>query len=106
MSRPKDNPFVIPVFSSESQEARWLDAHKRQVEREIERRIQEGRTLTLKQALAASRKKTAVKPFIILVARREWTTMRKLASAKGLTCQAYLAALVLKALRSEARRSG
>lgn len=104
MNRLKDVRLVIPVFSSEAEEAHWLDAHKRQVEREIEHRIEAGRTLTLKQSLAGSRKKTAARPITIRVARQELTTAQRLATAKGITCQAYLAMLLQQALRSEARK--
>ena len=102
--RLKDIRLVIPAFSSEAQEARWLDSHKRRVEHEIERRIQEGRTLTLKQSLARSRQKNGAKPVTIRVASPALTIARRLAAAKGITCQAYLAMLLQQALRKEARR--
>lgn len=103
-SRLKDTQLLIPVFSSEAAEARWLDRHKRQVEREIERRIQEGRTLTLKHFLATSRKNANAEPVTILVASQELTLARRLAAAKGISYQAYLAVVLQQALRREARR--
>ena len=103
-SRLKDIGLAIPVFSSEAEEARWLDSHRRRVEREIERRIREGRTLTLKQSLVRSRQKNGAKSVTITVASPELTVARRLAAAKGITCQAYLALLLQQALRKEARR--
>ncbi len=54
--------LVIPAFASEAAEAEWLDRHKDIIEREMEKRIKAGSTLTLREAMEKVRRRTPLKP--------------------------------------------
>src|SRR6266566_838589 len=51
----KEKKTIIPKFTSEAQDARWHDRHKRELESAVERRIKEGSTLTLRQAVTRAK---------------------------------------------------
>lgn len=44
--------LIIPAFKTEAEETDWLYRHRRQLEAETIRRIKEGSTFTLKEAMA------------------------------------------------------
>ena len=75
----KKKPLTVPKFASESEDARWHDRHKRSLEATMERRIKEGSTLTLRQAVARAK----LRPVTIRLATDDIDIARELAAALG-----------------------
>ncbi len=95
---PKRKELIIPKFTSESEDARWHDRHKRKLESAMERRIKAGSTLTLQQAVARAK----LRPVTIRLATEDIDTARGLAAQKGIGYQTYIKLLLREALRREA----
>lgn len=94
---PKNKKLSIPTFTSETEDARWHDRHKLQLESAMERRIKEGSTLTLRQAMARAK----LRPVTIRLATEDIDTARELAAQKGIGYQTYIKLLLREALRRE-----
>lgn len=90
----------IPRFATEAEEARWHDRHKRQLESAMERRLKEGSTLTLGQAVAQAK----LRPITIRLATADIEAARGLAARKGMGYQTYIKLLLREALEREANR--
>ena len=73
---PKNKKLTIPKFTSESEDARWHDRHRLQLESAMARRIKEGSTLTLREAMARAK----LRPVTIRLAAEDIDTARKLAA--------------------------
>jgi predicted DNA binding CopG/RHH family protein len=89
--------LIVPKFVSEAEDARWHHRHRRTLETALERRIQEGSTLTLQQA--AARAKT--RPITLRLATADIDTARGIAAEKGIGYQTYIKMLLRDALRRE-----
>ncbi|HMD86624.1 MAG TPA: hypothetical protein VKO18_18205 [Terriglobia bacterium] len=89
--------LIIPKFSSEAEDARWHQRHRRTLELALERRIQQGSTLTLQQA--AARAKT--RPVTLRLPTADIDTARGIAAEKGIGYQTYIKMLLRDALRRE-----
>ena len=96
----KAKKLIIPKFASEAQEARWHDRHKGQIELAIERRINEGSSLTLRQASTRSK----LRPVTIRLATEDIQAARDLAARKGVGYQTYIKLLLREALQRDAGR--
>lgn len=92
--------LAIPKFTSEAEDARWHDRHKRELESAMDRRIKEGSTLTLQQAVARAK----LRPVTIRLATEDIDTARGLAAQKGIGYQTYIKLLLREALQREAGR--
>lgn len=91
---------TIPKFTSEAEDAQWHDRHKRQLESATERRIKDGGTMTLRQAVARAK----LRPVTIRLATEDIDTARGLAAGKGIGYQTYIKLLLREALQREAGR--
>jgi len=89
--------LIVPKFSSEAEDATWHQRHRRSLESTLERRIQEGSTLTLQQA--AVRAKT--RPVTLRLASADIDAARGIAAEKGIGYQTYIKMLLRDALRRE-----
>lgn len=96
----KKKKLIIPKFGSESEDARWHDRHKRQLESAMGRRIKEGPTLTLRQVVARAK----LRPVTIRLPIEDIDTARELAAQKGTGYQTYIKLLLREALQREAGR--
>ena len=95
--------LVIPAFASEAEEARWLDRHKKLIEREIERRIREGTGLSFQEAAEIARRRTPLKPVTIRMHSEDLAAARSLAASRGIGYQTYIKLLLREALQREAK---
>ena len=93
----KKRKLIIPKFGSEAEDARWHDRHKRKLESAMERRIKEGSTLTLGQAVAGAK----LRPVTIRLATEDIDTARGLAAQRGIGYQTYIKMLLREALERE-----
>lgn len=91
--------LVIPKFGSEAEEAKWYQRHRRTIESAMERRIQEGSTLTLQQAAARAR----TRPVTLRLPTADIDMARGIAAEKGIGYQTYIKMLLREALRRESR---
>ncbi len=57
--------IVIPAFRSEAEDAAWHQTHKRELEREMARRLKEGTTVAATEAAARTRAKRSLRPITI-----------------------------------------
>ena len=90
--------LIIPKFASEAGDARWHDRHKRELESAMQRRIQEGSALTLRQPVTRGK----LRPVTIRLATDDIDTARGLAAQKGIGYQTYIKLLLREALQREA----
>jgi predicted DNA binding CopG/RHH family protein len=90
--------LIIPRFSSEAEDARWHDRHRRKIESVVAQRIQEGSTLTVRQAGARAR----TRPVTIRLAIQDMDKARGLAAQKGIGYQTFIKMLLHEALGREA----
>jgi len=90
--------LIIPKFASEAEDARWHDRCRRKVESVVAHRIQEGSTLTMRQAAA----RASTRPVTMRLAIQDIDTARGLAAQKGIGYQTYIKMLLREALRREA----
>lgn len=93
----KKKKWIIPKFGSEAEDRRWHDRHKRKLEAALERRIKEGSTFTLQQAVARAK----LRPVTIRLATGDIDTARGLAARKGIGYQTYIKMLLREALERE-----
>jgi predicted DNA binding CopG/RHH family protein len=93
----KKKGLVIPRFEAESDDARWHDRHKRQLEAAMEKRLKEGSTLTGRQAAARAK----LRPVTIRLPTQDIDAARELAAEKGIGYQTYIKILLREALRRE-----
>ncbi len=89
--------LIVPKFTSEVEDARWHDRHRRKVESAVADRIREGSVLTLRQAAARAR----TQPVTIRLAIQDMDKARELAEQKGIGYQTYIKMLLHEALRRE-----
>jgi predicted DNA binding CopG/RHH family protein len=89
------NQLVIPKFSSEAEEATWLDTHRPEIEAEIRRRIKKKEPLTLGNLL---REGKPSQPVTLRVSQDDLETARRLAARRGLGYQTYIKMLLRNAL--------
>ena len=89
--------LIVPKFSSETDDAKWHQNHRRTLESALERRIQEGSTLTLQQAAA----RTRTRPVTLRLPAEDIDTARGIAAQKGIGYQTYIKMLLREALRRE-----
>ena len=94
--------LIIPAFSSEAEDAAWHDAHRKELEKEMKRRIKEGTTLSLAQALKRAKRKP-LRRVTIQLAPEEINAARKLAAHQGIGYQAYIKFLLSETLRQRMR---
>ncbi len=90
--------LIVPRFTSEAEDARWHDRHKRKLELAMERRVKEGSTLSLREAVARAK----LRPVSIRLATEDIDAARRLAAQKGIRYQTYIKLLLREALRREA----
>jgi len=90
--------LTIPKFTSEAEDANWHDRHRRKLEGAVERRVLEGSTLTLRQAVARAK----TRPVTLRLAATDIDTVRAIAAQKGIGYQTYVKMLLHEALRREA----
>jgi hypothetical protein len=74
----KKNP-IVPSFTSEAEDARWHQRHRRMLETALERRIQENSTLTMQQAAARAK----ARPVTLRLATADIDTAGAMAAKKG-----------------------
>jgi len=98
MSRKRK--LIIPKFSSEAEDARWHQRHKRRLESEMQRRVHEGTELTLRATAA----RVKLRPVTIRLATKDIATARSLAASKGIGYQTYIKLLLRDALDRETGR--
>ena len=96
----KERKTIIPKFTSEAQDARWHDRHKRELESAVERRVKEGSTVTLRQAVARAK----LRAVTIRLATEDIDRARGLAAQKGIRYQTYIKILLREALQREAAK--
>jgi predicted DNA binding CopG/RHH family protein len=89
--------LIVPKFSSEAEDARWHHRHRRTLESALERRIEEGSTLTAKQAAARLR----TRPVTLRLPTADIDMARGIAAEKGIGYQTYIKMLLREALRRE-----
>lgn len=94
----KNKKLIIPKFTSEAEDARWHNRHRLELELAMERRIKEGSTLTLRQAVARAKLRSVT----IRLATEDIDTARELAAQKGVGYQTYIKLLLREALKREA----
>jgi len=92
--------LIIPKFSSEAEDARWHQRHRRALESALERRIQEGSTLTTQQAAVRAR----TRPVTLRLSTADIDTARGIAAEKGIGYQTYIKMVLRDALRREAAK--
>ncbi len=92
--------LIIPKFTSEREDARWHDRHRRQLEAAFLERVKAGDGLTLKEALA----RIKLRPVTIRLANEDIEAARKLAARKGIGYQTYIKLLLREALERESKR--
>jgi predicted DNA binding CopG/RHH family protein len=90
--------LLIPRFTSEAEDAKWHQGNRPALERAAERRILEGSTLTLQQAVARAR----TRPVTLRLAATDIDMARAMATQKGIGYQTYVKMLLHEALRREA----
>jgi len=90
--------LIIPRFTSEAEDAKWHQRHRRALERAAERRIREGSALTLRQAAARAR----TRPVTLRLSAGDLDMARAMAAQKGIGYQTYVKMLLHEALRREA----
>ena|SRR5438034_10672130 len=96
----KEKKTIIPKFTSEAQDAQWHDRHKRELESAMERRLKEGSTLTLRQAVSRAK----LRAVTIRLATEDIDRARGLAARKGIGYQTYIKLLLREALEREAAK--
>jgi predicted DNA binding CopG/RHH family protein len=103
----KKHRMVIPKFPSLKQEADWIDANRKKLEADISRRLRIGDTQTLADVLgkSASTETAKLKAVTIQMLSGDLDLLRRLATKKGLTYQAFVNALLRDALHRETRKS-
>lgn len=89
--------LIVPKFSSEADDAKWHQRHRRTLESALERRIQEGSTITLQQAVGRAR----TRPVTLRLPTEDIDTARGIAAQKGIGYQTYIKMLLRDALRRE-----
>jgi predicted DNA binding CopG/RHH family protein len=90
--------LTVPKFASEAEDAKWHQQNRRALESAMERRIMEGATLTLQQAVARAK----TRPVTLRLAATDIDTARAIAAQKGIGYQTYVKMLLHEALRREA----
>jgi predicted DNA binding CopG/RHH family protein len=96
--------LVIPTFPSEAQDAAWHQTHKRQLEREMERRLKEGTTLTVKEPVAGARTKRSLRPITIRLPVEDIAAAQELAARNGIGYQTFIRILLREALERQEKR--
>ncbi|MGO8791508.1 MAG: hypothetical protein ACLQVL_29530 [Terriglobia bacterium] len=89
--------LIVPKFNSEAEDAQWHQRHRRTLESAVERRIQEGSTLTIQQVVARAK----TRPVTLRLATEDIDTARGIAAEKGIGYQTYIRMLLRDALRRE-----
>jgi predicted DNA binding CopG/RHH family protein len=89
--------LIVPKFSSEAEDAKWHQRHRRSLESALERRIQEDSTLTMQQAHVRAK----TRPVTLRLASADIDTARGIAAEKGIGYQTYIKMLLRDALRRE-----
>jgi predicted DNA binding CopG/RHH family protein len=89
--------LTVPQFNSEAEDAKWHQRHRRTLESAVERRIQEGSTLTMQQAAARAR----TRPVTLRLPTADIDAARGIAAEKGIGYQTYIKMLLREALRRE-----
>ena len=92
--------MTIPKFTSEAEDSRWHQKHKRRLESEMGRRIQDGTALSLREAVSRIKSR----PVTIRLATDDIAAARSLAARKGIGYQTYIKMLLREALQREAGR--
>lgn len=105
MAKKTAKRLVIPTFPSEEQDAAWHEGHKRQLEAEMVRRIREGTTLTLDQAMARAKARPPLRSVTIRLPLDDIDAARELAAEKGIGYQTYMRILLREALGRKTKRS-
>jgi predicted DNA binding CopG/RHH family protein len=96
----KEKKTIIPKFTSEAQDVRWHERHRRELESAVERRIKEGSTLALREAVARAK----LRAVTIRLATEDIDRARGLAAQKGIGYQTYIKMLLREALQREAAK--
>lgn len=89
--------LIVPKFSSETDDAKWHQNHRRKLESAFEHRIHDGSTVTLRQAAARAR----TRPVTLRLPTEDIDTARGIAAQKGIGYQTYIKMLLREALRRE-----
>jgi len=90
--------IIIPRFTSEAEDAKWHERHRRALERATERRILAASTLTFSQATARAK----TQPATPRLGATNIDMARAMAAEKGIGYQAYVKMLLYETLRQEA----
>lgn len=89
--------LTIPKFTSESEEVRWYDRHRKRVESDFLKRLEADEGLTLDEFLARAK----LRPVTIRLAVGDVEKARQLAARKGIRYQTYIKMLLREALERE-----
>jgi hypothetical protein len=95
--------LVIPVFSSEAEDAAWHDAHRNEIEDEFIRQVKAGTAIVLGKGEPTPNRSES-SPVCISLSRRDVEIAHKLAAEEGVGYQTYLQAVLHQALRQKASR--
>lgn len=90
--------LVIPSFTSESEEAEWYQAHKREVEKDFLRAWREGNTFR------GAAKNPTLRSVTIRLPADDIQRAQKQASERGVGYQTYIRMLLHQALRKSGGR--
>lgn len=88
----------IPTFESKTDEARWFDSHRRELEDEMEMAIKQGRVT--RRLPVREERPVAV---TILLSRDDVDAARERAAEQGIQYQTYIRVLVHQALRQKGK---
>ncbi len=94
----------IPAFSDESEEAAWWEKNRGAVETDLRAAMRDGKTLSLQEVMAKSRRKKELVPVTIRLASEDLAAARRLADDKGIGYQTYIKLLLHDALERERAR--
>lgn len=90
--------LIIPKFRSEAEDARWHDRHRRELEAEMARRIENGSAI-----MPPVYPRSKLRPVTIRLAEEDLYKARAIAAKKGIGYQTYIKLILREALQREGR---
>jgi predicted DNA binding CopG/RHH family protein len=90
--------LIIPSFSSEAEDAKWHQKHKRDIEREFLRQMREGTTFR------RPRGSPVLRPITIRLSLQDIESARKQACERGVGYQTYIRMVLHQALGQNTSR--
>lgn len=89
----------IPVFHSESEEARWWGRHRVKLDSDFAKAAKRGRLRRLTRRRLSARLKASTRVVSIRFAESDLSLARRQAARRGLPYQTYIKSLLHEALR-------